>query len=168
MTRTDQLIWTPDADNIQAQREWIANTVKKIGLKKLQSLAKTAAKARNFSYSPYSKYRVGVGLLTASGKISHGVNAEVAGYSETDHAEESAVTGAIISGEVKKSGRKFITAIAVAHDGDSAPCGRCRQIILEHCDNTLVIIAYPNGKIRRITSVKLLLPLAFTPSDMGK
>jgi len=164
----DQLVWVPAAAEIQIEKTWIISSIKKLGVKKIQALAKVASNARRLSYSPYSGYGVGVGLLTASGVISKGVNAEVASYSETDHAEESSITGAIIHGEIKKSGRKFIVAIAVSHDGDTAPCGRCRQIIVEHCDNALVIVADPKGKIRRITSVKILLPYAFTPSDLGK
>jgi cytidine deaminase len=167
MDKTDTLIWTPPSADIEKEKLWITKEIKHIGISKLQKLAKQAATSRANSYSPYSKYKVGVALLTSSGKISTGVNAEVASYSESDHAEESAITGAIIAGEIQKSGRKFIRALAVSHDSNSAPCGRCRQIIVEHCDNALIVVCDTKGAIRRITSVKVLLPYAFSPSDLG-
>lgn len=161
------LVWTPSETDLRKEKSWIKAKTKEIGVKRLIELSRRAAKVRNRSYSPYSGYKVGVAVLTASGNVYEGVNAERASYSESDHSEESAITGAIIDGEITRSGRKFITALAVSHERDTAPCGRCRQIIIEHCDNALVIVADTSGRIRRLTSVKTLLPYAFSPSDLG-
>lgn len=165
--KINNLIWVPSSKGIEQEKDWIKTEIKRIGLPALENLAKEAAKARKSTYSPYSGYGVGSALLTSSGGIHRGCNVERAGYSETDHSEEVAVSGAVVKGEVKKSGRKFIQALAVSHEGDTAPCGRCRQIIIENCDNALIVVADLDGKIRRITSMGILLPYAFTPSDLG-
>jgi cytidine deaminase len=160
-------IWTVTTEDMQQERVWIEKQIQELGLQAIENLAKQAAAARANSYAPYSNYHVGVALLTASGTTYTGVNAERASYSETDHAEEAAITNAIIHGEVQKNGRRFIKALAVSHVSDSGSCGRCRQIIIEHCDNSIMVFADENGTIRKITSLKILLPYAFSPSDLG-
>lgn len=160
-------IWTPSPEDMQHEVAWIEKQIQELGIPTLKNLAKQAASARTNSYAPYSKYHVGVALLTTSGSTYTGVNAERASYSETDHAEEAAITNAIIAGEIQKNGRRFIKALAVSHASDSGSCGRCRQIIIEHCDNAVMVFADENGIIRRITSLKTLLPYAFSPSDLG-
>jgi len=41
-------------------------------------------------------------------------------------------------------------------------------IIAEHANNTVIVIARPNGKIFSIVTLKMLLPLAFTPAHLKK
>lgn len=159
--------WVPSSKDLAVELAWLKSEVKRIGEEALRDLAEAAAKQRDHVYAPYSGYRVGVAVLAASGSVYLGNNVERASYSESDHGEEAAITNAVINGEVEKSGRKFLKALAVSHEGDSAPCGRCRQIMVEHADNCLVVTADPRGNIRRITSLKVLLPYAFTPSDLG-
>ena len=162
-----KLAWTVNIDDSKTELAWIKSEIERIGQGILEKLAKTASTQRQHAYVPYSHYQVGVSILTKSGDIYLGNNVERASYSETDHAEESAITNAVIHGEVGKSGRKFIVALAWSHEGDTAPCGRCRQIMAEHADNCLVLIVSVEGRIRRITSLKTLLPYAFTPTDLG-
>lgn len=161
------LIWLPSENDIGNELKWIKEQISRFGVSKLNQLSRNAARQRSRAYVPYSGYKVGASLLTISGRVYLGNNAERAGYSETNHAEEAAITNAIINAEIKRSGRKFIEILAVAHKGNTAPCGRCRQIMVEHCDNALVLVASPSGKIRGITSLKLLLGYSFTPSDLG-
>lgn len=163
----DKLIWTPSPEEIEEERNWMNQEIQQIGLPVLQGLASRASEARERSYIPYSKYSVGAAVLTTTGEEESGQNIEIVTYSETGHAEEQAIKNFVSRGIVKAEGRKFIRAIAVSHEGDTAPCGRCRQIIAEFCDNALVIVADTEGKIRTITSKKILLPYAFTPSDLG-
>ncbi|OGM02536.1 hypothetical protein A2115_00740 [Candidatus Woesebacteria bacterium GWA1_41_8] len=137
-----------------------------IGLETLQELAKKASEASKLSYSPQSHYPVGAAILRTSGQSSDGQNIEIATYSETGHAEEQSIKNAVSSGAVRDEGRTFLRAIAVSHKEDTAPCGRCRQIIAEFSDNALVVVADINGKIRSITSSRILLPYAFTLSDL--
>ena len=162
------LLRLPTNESIESSRGFLAKEIRSIGMARLSVLAKRAAKNRSLSYSPYSNYCVGVTLLSTSGKVYDGTNAERASYSETDHGEESAVTTAILAGEVKKTGRKFVRAIVVSHASDTAPCGRCRQILLEHCDDCVVVMVKIDGSISGITNLKTLLPYAFSPSDLGK
>ncbi|MCH7730498.1 cytidine deaminase [Patescibacteria group bacterium] len=160
------IIWIPESGNLEKERKWIEKEIKSTGIKKLQTLSIRASKAKGTAYTPYSKYNVGAALLRKSGKVDEGQNIEVVTYSETGHAEEQAIKNAVSKGAVKEGGRKFIKAIAVSHAKDTAPCGKCRQIIVEFCDNALVIVADSKGTIKRITSIKLLLPYAFTASDL--
>lgn len=166
MTLTD-LSWTVSAQDSKLELEWINNEIERIGQGSLEKLAQAATAQRQHAYVPYSHYQVGVAILTKSGEIYLGNNVERASYSETDHAEESAISNAVVHGEISKSGRKFLIALACSHASDSAPCGRCRQIIAEHADNCLVLTVDITGSIRRITSLKTLLPYAFTPTDLG-
>lgn len=163
----DNLIWIPSPEEIERERNWINREILHIGLPTLENLARRASEARNIAYTPYSKYPVGAALLRISGKEETGQNIEVVTYSETGHAEEQAAKNAVSKGAIHEEGRRFIRAIAVSHEGDTAPCGRCRQIITEFCDNALVLIADTEGNIKNITSIKILLPYAFTPSDLG-
>lgn len=167
MTEIQQRAWTPTAQELAGEREWIAQEIERIGVGPLRELAQAAASARSSAYAPYSGYQVGAALLAVSGRTYASANAEVASYSETDHAEQSTVTKAISEGEVVRSGRRFIVALAHASSGNSGPCGRCRQVIAEHCDNALVIKADVEGEIVFVTSLRVLLPRAFTPTALG-
>ena len=64
-----------------------------------QSLMETAVAAREFSYSPYSGYRVGAALLGKSGRVYTGCNVENAGYTPTNCAERTAIFKAVSEGE---------------------------------------------------------------------
>jgi cytidine deaminase len=161
------VIAIPSIQEIEQEKQFIEEQCVVIGEETIHTLAQRALKQQAYAYVPYSNYKVGVSLLTHEGQIFVGNNAERVSYSETDHAEEAAITSAIIGGSALKQ-RTFIKAIAVVHAGISAPCGRCRQIIMEHCDNCLIILANPAGEIHRITSAKIILPYAFTPSELGK
>ena len=59
------------------------------------SLLESAARAREFSYSPYSHYCVGAALLTADGRIFTGCNVENAGLSAPNCAERTAIFKAV-------------------------------------------------------------------------
>lgn len=163
----NQLVWVPSPKEIAREKWWIVREVNNIGLPVLESLAKKAAEARQRSYSPNSHYPVGAAALLINGEESDGQNIEIVTYSESGHAEEQALKNAVSGGAVEKIGRKFLKALAVSHEGDTSPCGRCRQIMKEFSDNAIVVIADPEGKIRRITSLKILLPDAFGPSNLG-
>lgn len=166
MTLRD-LSWTVSTQDSKSELDWIKEEIERVGQGSLEKLAMAASAQRQHAYVPYSHYQVGVAILTKSGKTYLGNNVERASYSETDHAEESAITNAVVHGEVSKSGRKFLVALACSHEGDTAPCGRCRQIMAEHADNCLVLTVDTESSIRRITSLKTLLPYAFSPTDLG-
>ena len=127
-----------------------------------QSLIGLANEARRRAYVPYSNYPVGAALRTKSGKLFTGVNVENAAYPTTMCAERTAVFKAISEGE-----REF-EIIAVVTDNGGAPCGSCRQVLAEFGLDTVVLIADGEGKLVRETTVKDLLPGAFTPEYLGE
>lgn len=132
-----------------------------------QDLIKLAAQTAQNSYSPYSKYQVGAALLTVGGEIFSSCNAENASYGLCDCAESSVISKAVGEGMVRKYGRKFIKAVAVATKDGGMSCGRCRQRIAEHCDDCEIIGVNLQGKVLKRTTLKKLLPDAFTPSSLG-
>jgi cytidine deaminase len=125
-----------------------------------QKLIDAAVQARQWAYAPYSNYAVGAALLTASGRTYDGVNVENAAYPTTMCAERVAVFKAVSEGE-----REF-EAIAVVTSNGGTPCGSCRQVLAEFGLDTVVLIATADGVLVQETSVRELLPGAFTPKDL--
>lgn len=138
--------------------------MEKIEINKTE-LVKKAVQAKEYSYSPYSGFRVGAALLAESGKIYTGCNIENAAYSPTNCAERTAVFKAVSEGE-----RDFL-AIAVAGDGEGylAPCGVCRQVLLEFCNpqEFLVLMVGKEQEFREMTLGELL-PASFSNKDLQK
>ena len=167
MTRVyESIIWTPSPEELEKERDWINSEIQRIGLTSLEGMAKDASVARRRAFAPQSDYLVGAALIRKSGVKHLGQNIEIFTYSETGHAEEQAIKDAVSEGAVEREGNEFIDAIAVSHKGDTAPCGRCRNIIAQFSNNCLVVVADTKGRIRNITSSRTLLPYAFTPSDL--
>ncbi len=125
-----------------------------------QQLVEAAIHARRWAYAPYSNYAVGAALLTTSGKVYDGVNVENAAYPDGICAERVAVFKAVSEGE-----RSF-TAIAVASINGGSPCGSCRQVLAEFGLDTIVLLADADGQIHQETTVRGLLPGAFTPDKL--
>lgn len=164
----DSIIWTPSPEEIKKERDWINSEIQRVGLSSLEELAIDASVARKRAFAPQSGYLVGAAIIRKSGKKHSGQNIEIFTYSETGHAEEQAIKNAVSDGAVDEEGNEFVDAVAVSHEGDTAPCGRCRNIIAQFSNNCLVVVADTEGQIRNITSSKTLLPYAFTPSDLEK
>ena len=131
-------------------------------LKEKQALIDLANAARQRAYAPYSNYPVGAALRTKTGRIFTGVNVENAAYPQTMCAERVAVFKAVSEGE------KEFEVISVVTDNGGSPCGGCRQVLAEFGLDTIVLLADRNGKLLKETTVKELLPEAFTPEHLGK
>ena len=127
-----------------------------------QFLIDLANEARRRAYVPYSNYPVGAALRTKSGKVFTGVNVENAAYPTTMCAERTAVFTAVTAGE-----REF-EVIAVATENGGSPCGSCRQVLAEFGLDTVVLLADGEGKLTQETTVRDLLPGAFTPEHLVK
>ncbi|HSO26442.1 MAG TPA: cytidine deaminase [Anaerolineales bacterium] len=125
-----------------------------------EDLIKAAQEARRWAYAPYSNYRVGAAVLTASGRIYDGVNVENAAFPSGTCAEQVAIFKAVSQGE-----REF-KAIAVVTENAGAPCGLCRQVMAEFGLDTEVLVADANGNLSIKTTVAELLPHAFRPNDL--
>lgn len=164
---SNEQIWVPTETDISKEVDFIQHQIQEIGIENIANTIETAVKYRGNAYTPYSNYKVGAAILTTSGKIFGGCNSESVAYSPTNHAEGTAIAKANSEGLAIKE-RKYIRAIAISHEGDSGPCGECLQRIVEHADNCLIVVASPEGKIRRITSLKTVFPYNFNPSHLGK
>ena len=122
-------------------------------------LLNQALDARNYSYSPYSKYKVGAALLTKSGKVYTGCNIENVGHSATVCAERTAIFKAV------SEGKTDFEAIAVATENGGSPCGVCRQVMREFVSDLVVIIGDITGQYQVLT-LSDLLPYGFGPENL--
>ena len=127
-----------------------------------QSLVDLANTARQRAYAPYSHYPVGAALRTKTGHLFIGVNVENAAYPHTMCAERVAIFKAVSEGE------KEFEVITVVTDNGGSPCGGCRQVMAEFGLDTIVILADGAGQIVKETTVKELLPEAFTPEHLER
>ena len=125
-----------------------------------KQLIETAIHAQQWAYAPYSKYKVGASLLTASGKIYDGNNIENAAYPDCMCAERVAIYKAVSEGE-----RDF-DAMVIATTNGGKPCGSCRQVMAEFSLTMRVLIVDLTGKVYLESTVAGLLPEAFTPKDL--
>jgi cytidine deaminase len=123
-----------------------------------------ANKAREFAYVPYSKFKVGAALLSKDGQVFHGCNIENAAYGMTNCAERTALFKAYSEGVTQ-----FDSLVVVADtDRPVPPCGACRQVISELCDDEMeVVLTNLKGDVQKVL-VKDLLPGAFSPKDLNK
>ena len=119
-------------------------------------LIRKALEAREYSYSPYSGFRVGAALLCVDGTVYTGCNIENRAYGPTNCAERTAFFKAVSEGH-----REF-TAIAVVGGGKEPewcyPCGVCRQVMAEFCsaDEFRIICAKSEDEYQVFTLGELL------------
>ena len=126
-----------------------------------------AIEARRNAYAPYSNHRVGAALVGKSGKIYLGCNVESAAYSPTNCAERTAIFKAISEGE-----REFTAIAVVGGLGDNlselcAPCGVCRQVMAEFCDEDMRIVMGTPEKIT-VSTLCELLPYSFGRKNLAE
>lgn len=121
-----------------------------------------------YSYTPYSGFKVGAALLTKDGKFYTGCNIENAAFTPTNCAERTAFFKAVSEGE-----REF-RAICIVGGKDgalteyAAPCGVCRQVMMEFCDPETFQIILATGKEQyEIFTLKELLPQGFGPTNLA-
>lgn len=127
-------------------------------------LVQKAKEARELSYSPYSRFKVGAAVLTKDGKVFLGANIENSSYPLCMCAERNALYGAYMGGYKKDD----IAALALIADTDEpcSPCGACRQVISELMPNKAPIyMANLKGTVKE-TNAEELLPFAFSAEDL--
>jgi cytidine deaminase len=118
------------------------------------ALREVAAQMATRAYAPYSHLRVGAAGLTDSGEIIGGCNVENASYGLTLCAECGLVSALAASG-----GLQLVAVTVVAGDDRPlTPCGRCRQVLIEHGGPELLLDAGPGEVPQRLGD---LLPGAF-------
>jgi cytidine deaminase len=131
----------------------------------------TAAKAvLNNAYSPYSKFKVAAAILLSNGKIVTGTNQENASYPVGICAEGTALSAASSLYPGVTPLKMAITAISEKHPIEKpiAPCGICRQKLLEYEQrfnhDIQIIMGGETGEVYLVKSAKDLLPLHFSAS----
>ncbi len=135
---------------------------------RIKTLADAAISQMQKAYAPYSGFLVGAALLAGSGKIYTGCNIENAAYTPSICAERVAFSKAVSEGE-----REF-TAICIAGGkagalgGYTAPCGVCRQVMMEFCDPDTfqIILTKGPGQYQTYTLAELM-PQGFGPEDLA-
>ena len=124
-------------------------------------LVKKAKEAAKFSYSPYSGFTVGAALLTKSGKVYLGCNIESASFSPTNCAERTAFFKAVSEGEREFSKIAIVGGKGLDFADYCPPCGVCRQVMREFCDEDFTVILGKNGDEVKVLTLGELLPLGF-------
>ena len=121
-----------------------------------EDLIKCAHEAKEFSYSPYSKFKVGDAHLTSEGKVFRGCNIENSSYGATNCAERTAIFKAISEGY-----RDFEKIAIVSSSGDfTMPCGICLQVMSEFMLDKDIVLSNKSGDIK-IMKVIEFLPHSF-------
>lgn len=133
-----------------------------------KDLVKIALEARKKSYAPYSHFHVGAALLCADGTVYTGCNIENAAYGPTNCAERTAFFKAVSEGC-----RVFVKmAIVGGSENDGAvslcaPCGVCRQVMMEFCDKDFQIVLGTIDGVAKTYTLEQLLPEGFGPKNLG-
>ena len=129
-----------------------------------EKLVELSKEAMLRAYAPYSGYQVGAALLCKDGTVYQGCNIENAAYGPTNCGERTAFFKAIYDGQ-----REF-TAIAVCGGKDGVitgafpPCGVCRQVMREFCDDDFIIYMVAEDGYKAVTLAELL-PYSFSAKE---
>jgi len=128
-----------------------------------KALVKRAQAARKHSHSPFSHFRVGAAVLTASGKVFTGCNIEISTFALTVCAERTALLKAVSEGH-----RKF-KALAIISDerGFTPPCGACRQVIMDLAGDIDIVLGASTGTLR-VMKMSELFPYPFGAGNFAK
>ena len=137
-----------------------------------KELLNKAIDATKLSYSPYSNFKVGCAGITNKGNIVLGSNQENASYPVTICGEITllATLSSIYPGE-------YLTTLAIGHisqigqsNNPIAPCGLCRQALLEHeahhKQNIRLILGGKTGDVWIVKNIDDIMPMAFKRSNL--
>jgi len=123
------------------------------------ALRAAADSAATRAYAPYSNLRVGAAAIVDDGRMVVGCNVENASYGLTLCAECGLISALAASG-----GGALVAISVTAGDGRPlAPCGRCRQLLLEHGGPELLV---DGGAGSPPLTISQLLPAAFSVDDL--
>jgi len=128
----------------------------------LENLIEAAKNAREQAYAPYSQFRVGAAILTASGKVFTGSNIENASYGLTICAERVAVFHMVHAGEKTPE----VLVLVTDTEEPVMPCGACRQVLSEFSNPDLKIVSVPLRGQAKETTLRELLPYQFRLKDL--
>ena len=135
-----------------------------------KKLVELAFEAREHAYTPYSHWAVGAALLCADGTVYQGCNIENAAYTPSNCAERTAFFKAVYEGQ-----RDFAAIAVVGGPAGQpapdicAPCGVCRQVMMEFCDPDAfrIILGRSEGE-SKVYLLRELLPEGFGPNNLTR
>lgn len=134
-----------------------------------KELIRKAFEGRKNSYAPYSNFKVGAALEAKDGMVYTGCNIENAAYTPCNCAERTAFFKAVSEG-VREFQR--IAIVGGFEEGDkvegfAAPCGVCRQVMMEFCvpEEFQIIVAKSEEEYKQFT-LSELLPMGFGPDNI--
>jgi cytidine deaminase len=117
------------------------------------SLIASAKAARLKAYAPYSNFQVGAALETEDGTVFVGCNVENISFGLTMCAERVAFGAAVAAGH-----RSFRRLVVCSDSKEPVtPCGACRQVMAEFCDDLDVLSVNLTGD-EYATKLSVLLP----------
>ncbi len=149
----------------------IYNSIDELNLEDSMLLRK-AQKATEYSYAPYSKFRVGAVAKLSDGKIVSGANQENASFPAGICAER-----VLLSSVSSLHSDAHIQTIAISYKNENgksnhpvSPCGICRQSLQEYEQRmkhpVRLILGGMEGEIYILPNAAILLPLAFTSDEL--
>lgn len=123
---------------------------------KEEDLIEKAKAVSKYARAYISKFSVGAAILSDTGNVYVGCNVEFDNYTNTIHAEESALSSFVSAGE------RIPICVAIYTSGETIyfPCGLCRQSLFEIGGSNLKVIAC-NDKGHHIRIMSDLLPHGF-------
>ena len=132
-----------------------------------EEMIELAIKQLDFSYAPYSEFRVGAALRTKNGTYYTGCNIENAAYTPTNCAERTAFFKAVSEGEREFEAICIVGGKKGVLTEYAAPCGVCRQVMMEFCNPETFQIILATGKEQyEVFTLKEMLPLGFGPENL--
>ena len=120
-------------------------------------LMQTAEDVRERAYAPYSGFHVGAALLTAGGRVFTGCNVENSSYGGSICAERTAAVKAVSEGECSFEA----VAISGSGEGETFPCGICRQFLSEFASAGMRVILKDEKGLIRTYTLEELMPHSF-------
>lgn len=124
-----------------------------------QELRRRAKAVAGRAYAPYSNFPVGVAGLVDDGRILTACNVENASYGLGLCAECGLVSSLHAGG-----GGRLVAVSCMHGDGELlTPCGRCRQLLIEHGGPELLVDAEDEPRM-----IADLLPESFSARDLDE
>ncbi len=123
-----------------------------------EDLLSSAGEAASRAYAPFSGFPVGAALLCPGGEVFSGCNVENSSFPLGICAERVALFAAVAAGK-----RKF-RALALSIPGKriSTPCGACRQVLSEFCEDLPILVEARETGERRFFHLSSLFPHPFS------
>ena len=130
----------------------------------IANLAVRAEQAARNAFAPYSAFRVGAAVSTEAGGTYIGCNVENSAFPVGGCAERHAIAAAVVAeGHMMRLSAIAVVALDPSGEpGPCAPCGACRQAILEFGPAAQVIFRTDAADPVVTVTAEALLPGAFS------